>query len=199
MRAKVRKRSQKKKGWDKDAWGSDVNIRNPSKSKVFDGIFAENFVPLQHHRQAIAIMAREDIVQKWLYHVHEDIGAADCLFQSGRWLYVGFLCHQALEKALKAYYVATHDDDPPYTHSHTRLLNICGLTDELTDAQLDFIDLMVPLYIESRYPEQKMQTSQMLNRDACHYILTSTKELAQWIEQRLPKNKPSTSCESTNV
>ena len=130
-------------------------------------------------------MARKDVVQKWLDHVHEDISAADCLFQNKHWLYVGFLCHQAIEKALKAYYAANNDDDPPYTHSHTRLLNICGLTDELSDDLLDFIDLMVPMYIESRYPEQKEQAAQMLNENACRYILKTTKELTQWIEQKL--------------
>ena len=130
-------------------------------------------------------MARKDVVQKWLDHVHEDISAADCLFQNKHWLYVGFLCHQAIEKALKAYYAANNDDDPPYTHSHTRLLNICGLTDELSDDLLDFIDLMVPMYIESRYPEQKEQATQMLNENACRYILKTTKELTQWIEQKL--------------
>lgn len=67
-------------------------------------------------------MAKEDIVKAWLDHVHEDISAAECLFQGGHWLYVAFLCHQSIEKALKAYYVATHDDDPRYTHSHSKLL-----------------------------------------------------------------------------
>lgn len=143
-------------------------------------------------------MAREDIVQKWIAQVNEDISAAECLFQGGHWLYVGFLCHQALEKTLKAYYVSIYDDDPPYTHSHTRLLSVCKLIDELSDKQLDFIDLMVPMYIEARYPRQKEQTAQMLNEDACHYILKTTKELIKWIEQRLHKNKPLTSCENTS-
>ena len=67
-------------------------------------------------------MERENVVQKWIAHVHEDISAADCLFMGGHWLYVGFLCHQAIEKALKAYYVAINDDDPPFTHSLTRML-----------------------------------------------------------------------------
>ena len=56
-------------------------------------------------------MAREDIVQKWLDHVHEDISAAEDLHKTGHQLYVAFLCHQAIEKALKAYYIATHDDE----------------------------------------------------------------------------------------
>ena len=53
-------------------------------------------------------MAKEDIVQKWLDHVHEDISAAEDLHKTGHQLYVAFLCHQAIEKALKAYYIATH-------------------------------------------------------------------------------------------
>ena len=143
-------------------------------------------------------MAKEDTVQAWLDHVHEDISAAECLFQGGHWLYVAFLCHQALEKSLKAYYIATNDDDPPYTHSHTRLLNVCGLIDELTDAQLRFIALMEPMYIKARYPEQKARTARTLNKDICQDFIEKTKQLTQWIEERLPDSKPSTSSESTS-
>ncbi len=143
-------------------------------------------------------MAKEDIVQAWLDHVHEDISAAECLFQGGHWLYVAFLCHQALEKSLKAYYIATKDDDPPYTHSHTRLLNVCGLIDELTDAQLRFIALMEPMYIKARYPEQKARTARALNKDFCQDFIEKTKQLTQWIEERLPDSKPSTLSESTS-
>ena len=142
-------------------------------------------------------MAKEDIVQAWLDQVHEDISAADCLFQGGHWLYVAFLCHQAIEKALKAYYTATNDDDPPYTHSHTRLLNVCGLTDELTDAQLRFIALMEPMYIKARYPEQKAKTARALNKEICQDFIKKTKQLTLWIEERLPDSRPSMSYEST--
>lgn len=95
-----------------------------------------------------------------------------------------------MEKTLKAYYVATHDDDPPFTHSHTRLLSKCKLTDELTDEQLRFVTLIEPMYIEARYPEQKLDAAKMLNEDASLYLLQSTKELTQWIKQRLPNSRP---------
>lgn len=135
-------------------------------------------------------MAKEDIVKSWLDHVHKDISAAECLFQGGHWLYASFLCHQAIEKTLKAYYVATHDDDPRFTHSHLKLLEDCGLIDQLTDEQLSFLDLMVPMYIEARYPEQKNSAARMLNNEACKHIINTTKELTQWIEERLPETKP---------
>ena len=104
----------------------------------------------------------------------------------------------AIEKALKAYYSATHDDDPRYTHSHAKLLEDCGLLDQLTDEQLDFLDLMVPMYIEARYPEQKDAAARMLNKDACEHIIKTTKELTQWIEERLPETRPSTPCDATS-
>ena len=135
-------------------------------------------------------MAKEDLVKAWLNHVHEDISAAECLFQGGHWLYAAFLCHQAIEKTLKAYYVATHDDDPRFTHSHLKLLEDCGLIDQLTDEQLSFLDLMVPMYIEARYPEQKNSAARMLSNEACQHIIKTTKELTQWIEERLLETKP---------
>lgn len=143
-------------------------------------------------------MTRGEIVQKWLDHVHEDISAAECLFQGGHWLYVGFLCHQALEKVLKAYYSANNDDDPPYTHSHSKLLEVCGLTDRISPEHLRFIDFMVPMYIKSRYPEQKVAVARSLSADACQYIIDTTKQLTQWIEGLLPEMKPSTPCDATN-
>lgn len=143
-------------------------------------------------------MAKEDIVKAWLDHVQEDISAAEDLWRTGHWLYVAFLCHQALEKALKAYYVATNEDDPPYTHSHTRLLNVCGITDGLTDEQLRFVALMEPMYIKARYPEQKVRTARTLDKEICQDFINKTKQLTRWIEERLPETKPSTQSESTS-
>ena len=134
-------------------------------------------------------MARDDVVEKWLALVHEDISAAECMCGGGHWLYVAFLCHQAIEKVLKAYYCATHDDDPRYTHSHIRLVDDCGLTDKISDKHLRFMDRMAPMYIEARYPEQKNQISRLLNETVCLDIINTTKEFTLWIEQLLPNNK----------
>ena len=130
-------------------------------------------------------MVREDIVRKWLDIAEQDMKVADLTHQNGYWLYAAFLCHQALEKVLKAFWTSKNVDDPPYTHSHTRLLNGCGLIEQLTDEQLRFITLIEPMYIEARYPEQKLEAAKMLNKEASAYILENTKDLITWIEQRL--------------
>ena len=144
-------------------------------------------------------MATEDVIRKWKEQVREDIGSAECLFQGGHYLYVGFLCHQAIEKMLKAYYMATHDDDPRYTHNHFRLLEDCGLTAEITDEQRQFIIFMGPMYIKARYPEEKEKISKKLNKKICQFMITNTKDLTQWIEQRLPDSRLSTPSENTSA
>lgn len=76
-------------------------------------------------------------------------------FTGGRWLYVAFMCHQAIEKTLKAYWCGTQPEDPPYTHSHLRLANGCGLYNLMDEQQRDFLDTITNYNIEARYPEDK--------------------------------------------
>ena len=130
-------------------------------------------------------MINEERVRYWLEIVDDDLDTAEYLFKGGRWLYVSFMCHQVIEKVLKAYWTATHDDDPPYTHSHIKLLEGCGLIGELSEEQLRFIAMMVPMNIEARYPRYKHEMAAMLNEEACRYILEQTKQIHQWILQKL--------------
>ena len=143
-------------------------------------------------------MDKEHIVRRWLEIAAEDLEVAESNHSNGYWLYAAFLCHQSLEKALKAYYQATHDDDPPYTHNHIRLLNVCELIDELSEEQLRFIAHIEPMYIEARYPEQKAATARTLSKDVSQYFIEKTKELTLWIEKRLHENRPSTPSENTS-
>jgi len=138
------------------------------------------------------MMAKEDIVRRWLEIAAEDMEVAESNHSNGYWLYAAFLCHQSLEKVLKAHYQATHDDDPPYTHNHIRLLNVCGLIDELSEEQLRFIARIEPMYIEARYPEQKAAAARTMNKDVSQYFIDNTKKLTLWIRKRLPETRPST-------
>ena len=71
----------------------------------------------------------------WLDIVDYDLDTAEAMYATGRWLYVGFMCHQVIEKVLKAYWCGTREDDPPYTHNHSRLAQGCGIWDEMSEEQ----------------------------------------------------------------
>ena len=129
-------------------------------------------------------MDKEEKVQYWLNIAEEDLDVAEDMHKTKHWLYVAFMCHQVMEKLLKAYWTATHEDLPPYIHSHVKLLDGCGLLDQMTEEQLEFIDFMAPMNIEARYPEYKQNLAAHLNEQVSLDIIDKTKQFKQWILQK---------------
>lgn len=130
-------------------------------------------------------MTSEEKVHYWLDIAAYDIETAEAMYQTGRWLYVAFMCHQVIEKTLKAYWCATQPEDPPYTHSHKRLADGCGLYAMMSEEQKDFLNTITNYNIEARYPEDKEALSRMLTPQTCRAIIDETKQLQQWIKEKL--------------
>ncbi|MBR2772845.1 MAG: HEPN domain-containing protein [Bacteroidales bacterium] len=130
-----------------------------------------------------------DKVAYWIDIAEYDIGTAESLFKTKRWLYVAFMCHQAIEKTLKAYWSGTREDDPPYTHNHKRLASGCGLYEQMSDEQRKFIETVTNYNIEARYPEDKDALYRQLSKQACRQMIDETKQLMQWIIEELSAAK----------
>lgn len=136
-------------------------------------------------------MANKDSAEKWLSIVAEDMSVADDLYKTGHWLHVGFMCHQVIEKSLKAYWCVCRDDDPPFLHDHERIAKGCGLYTKMSEEQKDFLEGIKQLNIEARYQETKSAVARTLNSESTASILEQTKQLYAWILQEL-KVKSST-------
>ena len=128
-------------------------------------------------------MTREEKVQYWLNVVEYDLETAEAMHKTKRWLYVGFMCHQVIEKTLKAYWCHVHDDDPPYTHNHTRIAEGCGLFAKMSEEQVNFLDKIANYNIVARYPEYKAALAQTLDAAVTRELIEETKQLYQWILQ----------------
>jgi len=126
-----------------------------------------------------------DKVKYWIELSDYDLETADAMLKTKRYLYVGFMCHQAIEKALKAYYTKQNTDKVPFTHSLSRLIDDSGLKHILSENQLDFIDQIEPLNIETRYPSHKDRLLKSLTPDRCLNILNKTKTFQKWIKEIL--------------
>ena len=126
-----------------------------------------------------------ETVSYWIEMSDYDFGTALAMQKTGRYLYVGFMCHQSVEKILKAYYHASTGDTPPYIHSLSRLAEKTGLFIELNEEQLGIIDELEPLNIESRYPSYKEMLMQSLNENKCKQLLDDTQLLISWIKSKL--------------
>ena len=141
-----------------------------------------------------------DKVAYWLDIANEDMGVAEDLFKAKRWLYVAFMCHQVIEKTLKAYWNATREDEPPYVHNHRRLAEGAGLYAEMDVEQRRFLGVINNMNIEARYPDYKSGVARSLNEENCRNIIEETKQLQQWIVQKcLLKTKPSDLSGNTNA
>ncbi len=126
-------------------------------------------------------MADYNRVKYWIDLSLYDFDTAKAMLDTKRYLYVGFMCHQAIEKSLKACFVSANEANPPYTHNLTVLAEKSGIYDDLSDKQKDFIDFLDPLNIEARYPVLKEKLLLILTDKKCMEIISATEELLKWI------------------
>ena len=124
-------------------------------------------------------------VTYWTEMSDYDLETAEAMLATGRYLYVAFMCHQTIEKILKACWTLHLEEVPMKIHSLFRLAEKTGLDKDFTEEQLDFIDTLEPLNIEARYPSYKERLLKSLNREYCDRLLQQTKELQLWIKNKL--------------
>ena len=123
----------------------------------------------------------------WLDLCDEDLITAQALLKSGRLLHMGFFCHMIVEKSLKAVVSNRTDMIPPKIHDLPRLASLGGLWETLSDDQRGLIKQLIPLQIESRYPEYKERIAGTLTIERCKQILAGTEDFLCWIKQQLKK------------
>ena len=111
--------------------------------------------------------------QYWIDLAEYDIETAEAMLQTGRYLYVGFMCHQTIEKALKAK-IAKKDVLPPKIHRLMKLAQLSDIYVIMNESQKDLLDTLDPLNIAARYPEQKEKLSSILTLERCKIILKET-------------------------
>jgi HEPN domain-containing protein len=124
-------------------------------------------------------------VTYWVDLASYDMETAKAMLQTGRFLYVGFMCHQVIEKMLKAWWASAMQSTPPHTHGLVTLASLSGLFDLLDSTQRDLLDRLGPLNVESRYPADRQRILGSLTPQRCQVLISQTEELQQWIHSKL--------------
>ena len=127
----------------------------------------------------------EKQIKYWIDLSDYDLETAEVMLSGRRYLYVGFMCHQTIEKAFKAYFSKLKSETAPYSHSLSYLAKKGEFYDLFTEQQKEFIDQVEPLNIEARYPSHKEKLLKSLSESKCREIISQTKELQKWIKERL--------------
>ena len=130
-------------------------------------------------------MEINDKIKYWLELADYDFETAKVMLMTKRFLYVGFMCQQSVEKALKALYVKTKNEIPPKLHSLSLLISKIGIENEISDYYSNIIDKLEPLNIEARYPTYKDEIFKTLTIEYCQTIIDESFELLSWIKTKL--------------
>ena len=127
----------------------------------------------------------DEKIMYWFELADYDFETAEAMLNSKRYLYVGFMCHQAIEKILKALFVKTIQEIPPKIHSLSILIKKIGIENDIYSQFSLTIDKLEPLNIEARYPTYKDELTKLLTKDYCLEIINETRLLLTWIKSKL--------------
>jgi HEPN domain-containing protein len=90
-------------------------------------------------------------VLEWLKQADYDIDTAEFMARGGRHFYAVFMCHLAIEKALKGLYLHNLQETSPKTHNLVYLLNKIGLRADAGKSKV--IAILNEANIATRYPD----------------------------------------------
>lgn len=130
-------------------------------------------------------MNKNEKISYWVNIAEYDLKTAKVMLEGKRYVYVGFMCHQAIEKILKALYTKIKNDTPPFTHNLLFLSEKCSLLKMMDEEKISFLHSLQPLNIESRYPSYKDFLFTKLNYTNTKEILKETKTYFKWIKNML--------------
>ncbi len=124
-------------------------------------------------------------IEYWLDSAHYDLVSAKAMLESERFLYVGFLCHQVVEKCLKAYFWHTQRKEPPYSHNLLLLSEKSKFDERAGEEHFSLFNELMPLNIQARYPEDRELLLKALTQRKCEELLKKTKKFYLWIRKLL--------------
>lgn len=129
-------------------------------------------------------MNKQDKYSYWLDAAEYDIVTAESMLNSGRYLYVVFMCQQALEKLAKGLYIYFVGDEAPRVHSISYILT--EVTDRLNirvdEDIFTLLDKLSAYYLQGRYPTYKEKISKLVNKKEAMEILEKSREVFVWMQ-----------------
>jgi HEPN domain-containing protein len=127
-------------------------------------------------------MTSTDKFEEWFFQSDYDLGTAEDMFKSGRYIYCIFMCHLSLEKALKGLLIKNTGEFPIKSHSLVYFAEKIGL--ELDENRFEFIYMLNKISVPTRYPENLKKLFNDFTKQKTKVILNQTKEVQSWIKQK---------------
>jgi HEPN domain-containing protein len=106
------------------------------------------------------------------------------MFANGQYIHAVFMCHLAVEKALKGLLTSKTEDMPPRTHNLVFLAGkIEGVV--LPEDLLEFLTTMNNVSVPTRYPDELKQMRKVYTKTKTAVLLERSRELVKWLKSKL--------------
>ena len=126
-----------------------------------------------------------DIMKYWLNSAEEDYDAMQIMFQNKKNTWTLFLGHLTIEKLLKGLY-AKNNIENPYTiksHNLLALAEKCKL--ELTEEQIEKLQIITQFNISARYDDYKEKFKQKCTDEYTLEQVKNIEEVRIWLKELL--------------
>lgn len=119
--------------------------------------------------------------KNWIDSSDYDFKTPEHMLQTGRYIYVIFMCHIAIEKLLKALVHETTGKLPPKTHDLIYLLRIADV--HMPEKILEFVGKINSASVVTRYPEDLSKIINAYPEVIAKEYFNNTGEVLNWIRQ----------------
>lgn len=124
---------------------------------------------------------KERLIKYWIDSSDDDYDAMIDMFKSKRYSWSLFIGHLMMEKLLKALYINTKSDYPPYIHNLLRLAEKADL--KLDNDKKEQLVTVTAFNINARYDDYKLSFKQRCTPEFTKEWIDKLKELRKWIKQ----------------
>lgn len=129
-------------------------------------------------------MTNVEKYEKWLEMAEDDLDTASVMLKSGKYMYVSFMCQQAIEKLCKGIYVYTFNKEAPFTHNINVILRDIEKVTNSNDYKKyeTLFATLTSFYIIGRYDVYKQKISKDLDNESSKELLNKSKEAFVWLK-----------------
>jgi len=118
---------------------------------------------------------------EWIRQSDYDFQTAEHMFSGRRYFYAVFMCHLAVEKALKGLYQHVRNELPPRTHNLVYLASKAMAEPDSKTGK--FVARLNQASVATRYPEDLAKLEAIYTKEITRATLDESREFLSWIRK----------------
>jgi HEPN domain-containing protein len=123
----------------------------------------------------------EKLIKYWIETSDDDFETMMAMYETKRFSWSLFVGHLMIEKLLKAYYVKSKQDFPPFIHNLIRLAELAEI--RMTEEQKVFFVTATAFNINARYDDYKLSFQKMCTLEYTTKWINELKTQRLWIKE----------------